>query len=539
MFSRWSEHYAELWKAIIRPPRDNYQVEDLGPTVFTIGDYNYQRTDINLKGSRGLTLKCSHFEPVQEERPAEKLPCVIYLHGNCSSRLEALTSLSVLLPNHITVFAFDFSGSGQSEGEYISLGYWERDDVAAVVSYLRESNRTTCIGLWGRSMGAVTALLHGDRDPSIGGMVLDSPFASLRLLAEELCDTYVKWKMPKWLIGTAMAFIRMTISSKAAFDIDKLTPINHVDKTFIPALFIAGEGDQFIQPHHTKDLHDRYSGDKNMVICEGDHNSARPQFLNNSIMFFFHTTLQCSMIPSRDRRGGRSPAQNLTETQGVDMSRLLAAGAVSGVSPKRAQTQPSPPRDRPPHRHEMQPPQQTFHFERDNAGHSILTPDFAVDDEEECALIQQAIRMSLAEAERSGRRPSSSDSTHNHTNTNTDTTSSSAPAPAPSGPSKAPPPSNMSVGEDFPAPSPATTAHAHRPAQSENDNTDTPTQWRRGGSEGGVGVNVTDGAHTQPACNGVGERGMGRQQHPGAAAEDASPSVSVPNDSPVNFGQKT
>lgn len=28
------------------------------------------------------------------------------------------------------------------------------------------------IGLWGRSMGAVTALLHGDRDPSIAGMVV-------------------------------------------------------------------------------------------------------------------------------------------------------------------------------------------------------------------------------------------------------------------------------------------------------------------------------------------------------------------------------
>ncbi len=29
-------------------------------------------------------------------------------------------------------------------------------------------------------MGAVTALLHGDRDPSIAGMVLDSPFSELK-----------------------------------------------------------------------------------------------------------------------------------------------------------------------------------------------------------------------------------------------------------------------------------------------------------------------------------------------------------------------
>jgi hypothetical protein len=29
-------------------------------------------------------------------------------------------------------------------------------------------------------MGAATALLHGDRDPSIAGMVLDSAFADMK-----------------------------------------------------------------------------------------------------------------------------------------------------------------------------------------------------------------------------------------------------------------------------------------------------------------------------------------------------------------------
>jgi dienelactone hydrolase len=66
-----------------------------------------------------------------------------------------------------------------SEGDYISLGWYERDDLAVVVEYLRGTGKVSTIGLWGRSMGAVTALLHGDRDPSIAGMVLDSPFSDL------------------------------------------------------------------------------------------------------------------------------------------------------------------------------------------------------------------------------------------------------------------------------------------------------------------------------------------------------------------------
>lgn len=70
------------------------------------------------------------------------------------------------------------------------MGWYERDDVEVVVDWLRASNKVSTIGLWGRSMGAVTALMHADRDPSIAGLVLDSAFSSLRTLAEELAKNH-------------------------------------------------------------------------------------------------------------------------------------------------------------------------------------------------------------------------------------------------------------------------------------------------------------------------------------------------------------
>lgn len=39
-------------------------------------------------------------------------------------------------------------------------------------------------------MGAVTALMHADRDPSIAGLVLDSAFSNLKALSEELAKQY-------------------------------------------------------------------------------------------------------------------------------------------------------------------------------------------------------------------------------------------------------------------------------------------------------------------------------------------------------------
>jgi len=43
--------------------------------------------------------------------------------------MQALENVKHLLPKSITLFCFDWAGCGKSEGEYISLGWHEKDDV--------------------------------------------------------------------------------------------------------------------------------------------------------------------------------------------------------------------------------------------------------------------------------------------------------------------------------------------------------------------------------------------------------------------------
>ncbi len=68
----------------------------------------------------------------------------------------------------------------------MSLGHFEKQDLVSIVNHLRASDSVTRIGLWGRSMGAVTAILYSANDPSMACVVLDSPFSNLRTLAFEL-----------------------------------------------------------------------------------------------------------------------------------------------------------------------------------------------------------------------------------------------------------------------------------------------------------------------------------------------------------------
>lgn len=161
--------YQQLVNAIIRPPRCNYSLEHLGPKTFKIGDKKFYRRDFELRNPRGLLLMCSQWSP--EVRANDVLPCVIYMHGNSSARLEGIPQLLTVLALGATMLSFDFAGSGLSDGEYVSLGAFEKDDLKAVIEYLREEGLTSSIALWGRSMGAATAMLHGERDPSIAGMV--------------------------------------------------------------------------------------------------------------------------------------------------------------------------------------------------------------------------------------------------------------------------------------------------------------------------------------------------------------------------------
>lgn len=86
--------------------------------------------------------------------------------------------------------------------------------------------------------------------------------------------------------------VRGSIESHAEFDIFDLAPVRHVSRSFIPALFTAAHNDRFIQPHHARELHEAYAGDKNFIMVEGDHNSSRSKFLLDSVSIFFFNTLQ-------------------------------------------------------------------------------------------------------------------------------------------------------------------------------------------------------------------------------------------------------
>ena len=285
--------YETLWKFIIRPPRDEYTESNLGKTPFHFNSKKYIRRDFDIMSTQGYILKCSFIEPTKEYRPSVKMPVVIYLHGNSSSRIEGLTMAKVLLKKDINLFVFDFAGSGLSEGEYVSLGYHESDDLGNVIDFLEKIPGVGKIGLWGRSMGAATGMIYSHRDKRVRAICLDSPFADFERLARELTKKNLNFSLPGFILSGMLSIVRGTILKKNGLDIDKLKPIDLAVKTTQPVIFVHAINDELIDVKHSMDLFNMYAGqEKSLKCCEtGGHNSKRSSTIIKEIGDFFQKYL--------------------------------------------------------------------------------------------------------------------------------------------------------------------------------------------------------------------------------------------------------
>ena len=281
--------YETLWKFIIRPPRDEYTESMLGNKIFKYNSKQYERKDFDLMSTQGYILKCSFIEPTKAFRTMTKMPVVIYLHGNSSSRMEGLNMAKVLLKRDINLFIFDFAGSGLSEGEYISLGYHENHDLGNVIDFVEKIPGVGKIGLWGRSMGAATGMIYTHKDKRVRAVCLDSPFADFERLARELVKKHLSFNLPGFIVGGMLSIVRGTILKKNGLDIDKLKPIEVAGKTTTPIIFVHAIKDELIDVKHSMDLFNMYAGqEKSLKCCEtGGHNSKRSSNILNLIGDFF------------------------------------------------------------------------------------------------------------------------------------------------------------------------------------------------------------------------------------------------------------
>ena len=185
---------------------------------------------------------------------AEDNPHVIFVHGLSSVRSggdgEALELARRLVAEGYNLLLFDLRGHGNSEGDQISGGYFERWDVLGAYDYLVAEKGATAggVGLLGYSMGGVTSILAAVEEPGIAAVVADSPFAAATdLIVQEASR---KTPFPGWLIPAFIPVTSLMADAIYGIDIGALNAEKAVAELNYPLLIIHGEEDERVPIDH-------------------------------------------------------------------------------------------------------------------------------------------------------------------------------------------------------------------------------------------------------------------------------------------------
>lgn len=84
------------------------------------------------------------------------------------------------------------------------------DDVKIVLEEVRKKLNVGRVTIWGRSMGAVTAILFAAKYPDmVDGLVLDGPFKKLDDIVERAAQEVTN--LPKTVINIFLYFIKKKV----------------------------------------------------------------------------------------------------------------------------------------------------------------------------------------------------------------------------------------------------------------------------------------------------------------------------------------
>ncbi|CAK67214.1 unnamed protein product (macronuclear) [Paramecium tetraurelia] len=237
----------------------------------------FPRHDFKLQGLQCSLYKCNKTTQL----------CVLYLHGYNGSRLEAVPYTVAILESAMDLCTFDFQAAGESEGDFVTFGLNEQLNVVLLVDFLL--GKYSNIILWGRSMGATTALMYALKHQKTSCMILDSPFIAL----EEVILNLIKDKLgtPDLINMGLLEILKRQIQQLYKFSISSVKLPESLNIN-CPMLLLGSKFDTLIPYRHFTKTLESYHGQKQMIHLYNNHNEIRSQNIISTVIGFIQSTIQ-------------------------------------------------------------------------------------------------------------------------------------------------------------------------------------------------------------------------------------------------------
>jgi dipeptidyl aminopeptidase/acylaminoacyl peptidase len=225
--------------------------------------------------------------------PSHNGAAIILCHGLGGNRVDMLPQAVLLAEHGYGSFLFDFRAHGESEGEMVTYGYTETDDVLAAVDYLlsRSDVDPQRIGILGGSLGAATALRTAAHSTHLKVVVAESAFASLE---DEVASSFTVFSgLP------AFPFAPLTVAFaqwQTGLRISEVRPIDDIPSIAPrPVFIIHGTDDDLIPAEQGFRLYEAAGEPKELWMVDGiSHRSALgifPDEYEKRVIGFFDNAL--------------------------------------------------------------------------------------------------------------------------------------------------------------------------------------------------------------------------------------------------------
>ena len=206
---------------------------------------------------------------VQIVDPADTAPphgTVLVLHGVVSSGRAMLPHARRLAQQGYRAVLVDLRGHGKSDGQYLTYGVRESDDLMRVIDAL-ESRRLTAgrLGVLGVSYGATTAIHLAGKDSRIDSVVAVAPFSTMRDVVPDFGRTVLPG------VGSLVSDQALDAGVDEAvrqgdFDPNLADACAAIQKTQARVLVIHGEEDWMVPTYHGKRLHEAAPDHSQLVL---------------------------------------------------------------------------------------------------------------------------------------------------------------------------------------------------------------------------------------------------------------------------------
>lgn len=220
-----------------------------------------QQKQVEVKANDNITLRGTEYLKQEETNK-----WAIILHGYRSNPSSVLTIGEHFSEKGYNVLIPSMRACADSEGEYVGMGWLDKEDLKCWINLIIEENKNAEIILHGSSMGAATVLMaSGDELPAnVKNIIADSGYTSVwDIFASE---AKARFNLPEFPV---LNMFQIVANRKAKYDIKEASALEQVKKSKTPILFIHGDKDDFVPEYMCEKLYDATNCKKEKLIIHG------------------------------------------------------------------------------------------------------------------------------------------------------------------------------------------------------------------------------------------------------------------------------